>query len=472
MPDHNNRMDNNAAENQTNENARETGFSDREVFGRLEEELKKSGRIDPNLYVEYDVKRGLRDSTGKGVLTGLTEISDVTGFKMINGRQIPADGELYYQGINVKDIVGGLDGRRFGFEETVYLLLFGRQPNAQELEEFLQLLGSLQNVGGRFVRDVVMKASNANIMNALQRCVLTLYTYDEKGDDISPENVLRQCLELIVKLPELAVYSYHSYRHFRKDETLLIRSPKKELSMAENILYMLRPDGHYTELEAKVLDIALILHAEHGGGNNSTFTTHVVTSSGTDTYSAMAASIGSLKGPRHGGANLKVEKMFADIKEHVSDWTDEEEVRAYLQKILEKKAFDGTGLIYGMGHAVYTISDPRERILKRFASRLAEEKGLEREYALYEVVERQAAPLIMQARNMQKQVCANVDFYSGFVYSMLGISQELFTPIFAIARMPGWSAHRMEELINTGKIIRPAYKYVGHHVPYIPMEER
>lgn len=472
MSEINDWMENNGVEEQTAEGILHTEISNEEVLRRLEEEVKRSGRIDPNLYVEYDVKRGLRDSSGKGVLTGLTEISDVAGFQMINGRQIPADGELFYQGINVRDIISGLDGRRFGFEETVYLLLFGRMPNETELEEFLQLLADLQNVGGRFIRDVVMKASNANIMNALQRCVLTLYTYDEQADDISPENVLRQCLNLIVKLPELAVYSYHSYRHFRKNETLVIRSPRKELSMAENILYMLRPDGKYTELEAQVLDIALILHAEHGGGNNSTFTTHVVTSSGTDTYSALAASIGSLKGPRHGGANLKVENMFADIKEHVSDWTDEDEVAAYLQKILKKEAFDGSGLIYGMGHAVYTVSDPREKILKQFAARLAEEKGLTKELALYEMVERQAAPLIMKARNMQKQVCANVDFYSGFVYSMLGISQEMFTPIFAIARMPGWCAHRLEELINTGKIIRPAYKYVGHHVDFIPLDER
>jgi citrate synthase len=439
---------------------------------QLNEKLRENSHIDPNLYVEYDVKRGLRDSSGKGVLTGLTEISDVTGFSMVNGRQIPADGELYYQGINVRDIVEGAKTRRFGFEETVYLLLFGVLPDEQELEQFIQMLGNMESLGGRFVRDVVMKASNANIMNALQRCVLTLYTYDAKADDISPENVLRQCLELIIKLPQLAVYSYHSYRHFRKNETLLIRNPKKELSMAENILYMLRPDGEYTELEAKVLDIALILHAEHGGGNNSTFTNHVVTSSGTDTYSSMAASIGSLKGPRHGGANLKVENMFADIEAQVSNWEDEEEVSAYLQKILNKETFDRAGLIYGMGHAVYTISDPREKILKEYAVELAKEKGLEKKFALYETVERLAPPLIMKARNMQKQVCANVDFYSGFVYSMLGISQELFTPIFAIARMPGWSAHRLEELMNTSKIIRPAYKYVGHHTDFVPLDER
>ena len=311
---------------------------------KLEKELMRNERIDPNLYVEYDVKRGLRDSAGKGVLTGLTEISDVNGYKLINGRKIPSDGELFYQGINVYDLVNGLHGRKFGFEETMYLLLFGKLPDKEELDMFLNVLFELENLKGRFVRDVVMKASNGNIMNSLQRCILTLYTYDSNAEDITPENVLRQCMELIAKIPLIAVYSYHSYRHFRKDEMLFIRNPEKGLSLAENILLMLRPNGIYTELEAKVLDIALILHAEHGGGNNSTFTTHVVTSSGTDTYSSFAASIGSLKGPRHGGANLKVQNMFADIKAHVSDWTDEEEVAEYLKKILNKEAFDGAGL--------------------------------------------------------------------------------------------------------------------------------
>lgn len=439
---------------------------------KLEQELMKNHRIDPNLYIEYDVKRGLRDSAGKGVLTGLTEVSDVCAYNLINGRQIPAEGVLYYQGINVNDIVNSLKGRKFGFEETIYLLLFGRLPSKTELSMFLDVMFELQNLSGRFVRDVVMKASNENIMNAMQRCILTLYTYDSDPESITPGNVLRQSLELIAKLPLIAVYSYHSYRHFRKDETLLIRNPQKGLSLAENILLMLRPDSQYTELEAKVLDIALILHAEHGGGNNSTFTTHVVTSSGTDTYSSVAASIGSLKGPRHGGANLKVQNMFADIKAHINDWTNEEEVATYLQKILNKEAFDHSGLIYGMGHAVYTLSDPREVILKKFAKALAEEKGLMEEFALYELVERLAGQLIMEHRKLFKNVCANVDFYSGFVYTMLGIPQELFTPIFAIARMPGWSAHRLEELINAGKIIRPAYKYVGTHEDFTPLEER
>lgn len=438
----------------------------------LEKELLNNHHIDQNLYIEYDVKRGLRDSAGKGVLTGLTEISDVCAYDLVNGRTIPAEGSLYYQGVNVVDLVAGLKGRRFGFEEASYLLMFGKLPTKEQLERYIKVSEEFQTLSGRFVRDVVMKASNANIMNAMQRCVLTLYTYDDLPDDISSQNVLRQSLELINKLPLIAVYSYHSYMHFRKDATLMIRNPKHGLSLAENILLMLRNDGQYTELEAKVLDIALVLHAEHGGGNNSTFTTHVVTSSGTDTYSSMAASIGSLKGPRHGGANLKVQNMFADIKAHIKDWSNEEEIEEYLIKILDKEAFDHTGLIYGMGHAVYTLSDPREIILKDFAKKLAQEKGMMEEFSLYETVENIAGRLIMERRKLFKNVCANVDFYSGFVYTMLRIPEELFTPIFAIARTPGWCAHRLEELINANKIIRPAYKYVGEHIPYQSMDER
>ena len=438
----------------------------------LRERLMNNHRIDQYLYVEYDVKRGLRDSSGKGVLTGLTEISDVCAYRMEGDQKIPSDGQLYYQGVNVIDLVEGLSDRKFGFEETIYLLMFGKLPNQKELDMFLHVMFEMQDLGGRFVRDVIMKASNANIMNALQRCVLTLYTYDSNPDDITPQNVLRQSLELINKLPLIAVYSYNSYMHFRRNETLMIRNPKKGLSMAENILLMLRPDGRYTDLEAKVLDVALILHAEHGGGNNSTFTTHVVTSSGTDTYSSTAASIASLKGPRHGGANLKVQNMFKDIKANVKDWTDEAAITEYLKQILNKEAFDHSGLIYGMGHAVYTLSDPREVILKKYAKKLAEEKNLLEEFHLYESVERIAARLIMERKRVFKNVCANVDFYSGFVYTMLGIPEELFTPIFAIARIPGWSAHRLEELLNASKIIRPAYMYVGMHVPYQPIEDR
>lgn len=438
----------------------------------LEKTLLKGHRIDPNLYEEYDVKRGLRDSTGRGVLTGLTEVSDVCGFDVINGRKIPAEGGLYYQGINVNDLINGLKGKRFGFEETTFLLLFGRLPKKDELEHFLKVLSELEDLSGRFVRDVVMKASSSNIMNALQRCVLTLYTYDENPEDISVENALRQALELIAKLPLIAVYSYHAYRHFRKDETLLIRNPEKGRSLAENILYMLRPDGQYTELEAKVLDVALILHAEHGGGNNSTFTTHVVTSSGTDTYSAIAAALCSLKGPKHGGANIKVVQMFDDLKANVKDWSNEEEIREYLLKLLNKEAFDKAGLIYGMGHAVYSLSDPRSKILSRFVKQLSEEKGKEEEYQLYTTVERLAKQVIGEKRKIYKGVSANIDFYSGFIYSMLGLPHQLYTPLFAIARIVGWSAHRMEELMNGNRIIRPAYKAVAPHREYTPINER
>ena len=430
----------------------------------LNTELLKNHRIDKELYEKYDVKRGLRDSNGKGVLTGLTEVSDVCATDSVAGMTVPADGKLYYQGYNVSELIERYGNNKYCFEITVYLLLFGKIPSDDELELFLDVMWQMQNLENRFIRDVVMKASNSNIMNAMQRCVLTLYTYDEKPDDISPENVLRQSLELINKIPLIAVYGYKAYCHFRRDETLLIRNPEVGYSMAENILLMLRPDGKYTELEAKVLSIALILHAEHGGGNNSTFTTHVVTSSGTDTYSSISASIGSLKGPRHGGANLKVMDMFRDMKEHIVDREDESEIEAYLLKILNKEAFDGSGLIYGMGHAVYTLSDPREVILKTFAKRLALEKDLSKEFLFYERVELIAQRLIMERHKVNKNICANVDFYSGFAYQMLGIPEELFTPIFAIARTPGWCAHRLEELLNGNRIIRPAYKYVGTHV--------
>lgn len=441
-------------------------------FDNLVEYCMVSGAINLDLYNEYDVKRGLRDASGKGVLTGLTEISDVRGHKNKEGRKIPCDGELYYQGYNVMDLVASFEKRRFAFEETTYLLLFGELPTKRQLRDFEEVLTSLQELSGQFVRDVIMKAPSANIMNALQKSVLTLYSYDDAPDDISVSNVLRQSLQLISKIPMIAVYAYLSYRHFKFDDNLYIRTPDPKMSIAENILQMLRQDGKFTELEARVLDIALVLHAEHGGGNNSTFTNHVVTSSGTDTYSAISASIASLKGPRHGGANLKVLQMFDDIKKHCQDWNNEEEIAAYLQKILNKEAFDLSGLIYGMGHAVYTESDPREVILKRYAEKLAAEKGQLEEFHLYETVENISKKLIMEAHRRYKPVCANVDFYSGFIYTMLGIPRELFTPIFAIARISGWSAHRLEELVNKGKIIRPAYKYVGNHSEYKELEER
>lgn len=429
--------------------------------------------MDVSLYGKYDVKRGLRDINGKGVLAGLTQISNVQAVKVIDGKEVPCAGSLYYRGYNIKDLTAGfVNDNRFGFEETTYLLLFGKLPSAKELADFQALLAAQRSLPRNFVRDVIMKAPGRDIMNALSRSVLTLYSYDNNPDDISLPNVLRQCLNLISEFPLLSVYGYQAYSHYVRGKSLYIHNPKKELSTAENILRMLRPDKKYTDLEAKILDLALILHMEHGGGNNSTFTTHVVTSSGTDTYSSTAASIGSLKGPRHGGANLKVQNMFSDLKAHVEHWDNEDEIVDYLQKVLNKEAFDHAGLIYGMGHAVYTLSDPREVILKRFAQALAEEKGMTEEFELYDKVEGIAGKLIMEHRKLFKNVCANVDFYSGFVYSMLGIPEELFTPIFAIARMPGWSAHRLEELINANKIIRPAYKYVGHHTDFVAFDER
>ena len=443
-----------------------------EKVQKLVEYSMKSGKIDVDLYAEYDVKRGLRDSSGKGVLTGLTEISDVVSFGYIDGEKVPIDGELFYQGVNVEDLVRGEANRRFAFEETTYLLLFGKLPTKAQLREFIDILGVYRELPETFVRDVIMKAPSSNMMNTLQKSVLTMYSYDPKPEDISVGNVLRQSLQLIAQFPLYSVYGYHAYRHYHLDKSLIIRNPKPELSTAENILRLLRKDGQYTELEAKVLDVALVLHAEHGGGNNSTFTTHVVSSTGTDTYSAIAASLGSLKGPKHGGANLKVQEMFADIKQHVTNWRDETQIQSYLERILRKEVFDHAGLIYGMGHAVYTESDPRAVILKEYARRLSEEKGTEEEFGLYERVERIAGECLMSGRRLLKPVCANVDFYSGFVYSMLDLPDELFTPIFAISRISGWCAHRIEELVNAGKIIRPAYKYVGHHVPYVDLDER
>lgn len=443
-----------------------------ELFDKLVQFCMKSGEIDQNLYTEYDVKRGLRDSNGKGVLTGLTEISDVVSYRLVNGQKIPAEGKLYYQGYDVEEIIKGIGSRRYAFEEVTYLLLFGELPTRKQFESFIAILTDLQELSGDFVRNVILHNPSVNVMNSLQKAVLNLYSYDDDPEDISVPNVLRQCLQMIGKLPLMSVYAYHGYRHYNLNENLIIRNPKKEYSTAENILNMLRPDGQFTPLEASVLDIALVLHADHGGGNNSTFTTHVVTTTGTDTYSAVAASIASLKGPKHGGANLKVQQMFANIKEHVQDWADEKEVEEYLTKILNKEAFDQAGLIYGMGHAVYTDSDPREKILKESTRKLAEEKGRMEEFALYDMVENVAGRLIGQYRRLFKPVCANVDFYSGFLYSMLDIPEELFTPIFAISRISGWSAHRLEELVNKGKIIRPAYKYVGMHKDFVEMEAR
>lgn len=434
---------------------------------------RQAATINPELFTEYDVKRGLRDLNGKGVLVGLTEISDVCSTKMVDGKSVPAPGELYYRGYNVKDIIRGLsDNNHFGFEESTYLLLFGKLPTSEELTSFCQVLANYRTLPTSFVRDIIMKAPSQDMMNTLARSVLTLYSYDEKADDISIPNVLRQCLELISLFPLLSVYGYQAYKHYHDGASLFIHTPDQNLSTAETILHLLRPDSKYTPLEAKLLDIALILHMEHGGGNNSTFTTHLVSSSGTDTYSAIAASLGSLKGPRHGGANIKVVKMFDDMKKHITDWNDEEEIGAYLTALLHKEAFDHAGLIYGMGHAVYSLSDPRAELFRSFVERLSKEKGREDEFALYSTVERLAPEIIARERKIYKGVSPNVDFFSGFAYSMLDLPLELYTPIFAIARIAGWSAHRLEELNYNGKIMRPAYKNVQEHLEYIPMDQR
>ncbi len=450
------------------------------IYSEITPELKrlaaiseKSCLIDQQLYIDMDVKRGLRDLSGKGVLAGLTNISDVRANIIKDDVLTPIHGELFYRGYNVRDLINGFAGEnRFGYEEVTYLLLFGKLPNAQELESFCSLLAFYRTLPTYFVRDVIMKAPSKDMMITLARSVLMLYSYDDNADSIALPNVLRQCLQLISLFPLLSVYGYQAYRHFHFGKSLYIHPPGDNLSTAENILRLLRPNKKYTPLEAKILDVALVLHMEHGGGNNSAFPTHVVSSSGTDTYSAIAAALGSLKGPRHGGANIKVIEMMDDLRAHVSDPKDEEAVAAYLKALLNKEAFDRQGLIYGMGHAVYSLSDPRERIFKEFVAKLAEEKGLQEEFALYSLVERLGPEVIARERKIYKGVCCNVDFYSGFVYKSLNLPKELFTPIFAIARIAGWSAHRMEELSNNGKIIRPAYKPVGKDAVYHPLNER
>ena len=429
--------------------------------------------ISDELFKEFGVNRGLRDINGNGVLTGLTNISKIDSFQVVDGKKIPCEGRLFYRGINVKDLTQGfLKDGRLGFEEVTYLLVFGCLPDEKELDDFKQLLSAQRSLPRNFVRDVIMKAPSRDMMNTLSRSVLTLYSYDNNPEDISLPNVLRQCLNLIAVFPMLSVYGYQAYNHYIMGKSLYIHQPSRELSTAENILRLLRPDKKYTNLEAMILDLALILHMEHGGGNNSTFTTHVVSSSGTDTYSAIAAALGSLKGPKHGGANIKVVKMFQDLQEHVTDYADEEMVTDYLKKLLHKEAFDKRGLIYGIGHAIYSISDPRAQIFKGFVEKLAKEKGRYEEYALYSMVERLAPKVIGEERHIYKGVSANVDFYSGFVYSMLDLPIELYTPMFAIARIVGWSAHRLEELINTDKIIRPAYMNVQDAVEYHDLSQR
>ena len=433
---------------------------------------RQADALSPELFGKYDVQRGLRDKNGNGVVTGLTNISKIESFQMVDGVKTPCEGKLWYRGYDCIELVEGFKGKRFGFEEVAYLLLFGELPTEQQFKEFRDILASNRTLPTNFTRDVIMKAPSSDIMNSLTRSVLTLASYDKNCSDTSIENVLRQCIGLISVFPMLSVYGYHAYNHYQNDESMYIHRPSKKLSTAKNLLMMLRPDKKYTELEARVLDIALVLHMEHGGGNNSTFTTRVVTSSGADTYSVIAAALSSLKGPKHGGANIKVVEMMRDIEANVSDWTDEDAVRAYLKKILNREAFDRRGLIYGMGHAVYSLSDPRAQVFKGFVHQLATAKGRDKDFALYSMIERIAPEVISEKARIYKGVSANVDFYSGFVYSMLEIPLEMYTPIFAIARIVGWSAHRIEELINMDKIIRPAYKSVMTEREYLDMENR
>lgn len=440
---------------------------------KLAEKSCNNNNIQYDMYMQHNVKRGLRDLDGKGVVSGLTEVSCINSRKIDeNGNEVSCRGELYYRGVNIFDLVNGFstDGQP-GFEETVYLLLSSKLPDEDELKEFCEQLSNYRSLPPSFVRDMILKAPSKDMMNILSRCVLALYSYDENPDDISVPNVMRQALQLIAQFPLLAVYAYHSYQHYHKGESLFIHYPKKEYNTAENLLYILREDGQFTPTEARLLDLALVLHAEHGGGNNSTFTTHVVTSSGTDTYAAVSAALGSLKGPRHGGANIKVVQMFDDMKQSI-DITDDAQIKQYLCDLLDKKAFDNAGLIYGMGHAVYSLSDPRAEILREYAKKLSEEKGMMDEYRLYRKVEKMAPEIIAEKRKMYKGVSANVDFYSGMVYRMLGLPNELYTPIFAVARIAGWSAHRIEEIQNAGKIIRPAYINVKDEVKYTPINER
>jgi citrate synthase len=444
-----------------------------QMLDGLSLKAEKSSFIEPELFNKYHVKRGLRDPDGKGVLVGLTEIGEVHAFILDENEIVPVPGRLIYRGIDIRDIVEGFSKEdRFGFEETCYLLLFGELPDRNSLEEFEKLLSLHEQLPEDFARDMILKAPSKDIMNALSRNVLGLYSFDNNADDNSIKNVLKQCIRLIACFPSLAVYAYQAFSHYHENKSLFLHIPRPELSTAENILYMLRPDCKYTKLEATLLDVALVLHAEHGGGNNSSFVTHVVTSTGTDTYSVIAAALGSLKGPRHGGANIKVVQMFEEMKQTLSDWNDNEEIENYLTKILNKEAFDHSGLIYGIGHAVYSISDPRAVIFKHYVAKLAKEKGLEEEFNLYTKVEELAPQVMEKYGKMVKAVSANVDFYSGFVYRMLGIPVEMFTPIFAIARIAGWSAHRIEEIVNSGKVIRPSYKSVAKRRNYISLNER
>ena len=440
---------------------------------RLAKMSCENNNIVPEMYAQHNVKKGLRDNDGFGVVAGLTEVSDVKSREVDgDGNIIQCPGELFYRGVNVKNLVKGfLKSGHSGFEEAIYLLLFSKQPTKEELKEFTDQLSAYRSLPPSFVRDMILKAPGKDMMNMISRSVLALYAYDDNPDDISVPNVLRQCMQLIAQFPLLSIYGYHSFQHYHNNNDLFIHFPKPEYTTAENLLYILREDGKFTPLEAQLLDICLVLHAEHGGGNNSTFTTHVVTSSGTDTYSAISAALGSLKGPRHGGANVKVVKMFDDMKANINT-KNRAEIEQYLRDLLDKKAFDKAGLIYGLGHAVYAVSDPRAEILHSFAKKLSIEKGMEDEFELYETVAELATLLIAEKRKVYKGVSPNIDFYSGLVYKMLNLPYELYTPLFACARIAGWSAHRLEEIQNAGKIIRPAYINVKNALPYIPLDER
>ena len=450
------------------------GYNDKwELFSEKYKNLCTGHDVIPDsLFKEYGVNRGLRDINGNGVLTGLTNISRIDSFRMENGQKEPCDGKLWYRGYNVTDLVQHIPKDSFGFEKIAYLLLFGELPSAEEAKDFSELLAAGRELPTNFTRDVIMKASSKDIMNSMTRSILTLASYDDNLNSTEISNVILQCLNLISVFPMLAVYGYHAYNHYDRNESMYIHRPDPNLSTAENLLMMLRPDKKYTFLEAKVLDVALILHMEHGGGNNSTFTTRVVTSSGSDTYSAIAAALSSLKGRKHGGANLQVMNMMDDIKEHIKDYHDEEAIEAYLDKLLNKQAYDHKGLIYGMGHAVYSLSDPREKVFKSFVEQLAAAKGRDEDMTLYNNIEKIAPKLIAKERKIYKGVSPNVDFYSGFVYEMLGIPRELYTPLFAVARIVGWSAHRIEELVTTDKIIRPAYKSLVKYREYVDRDAR
>lgn len=452
---------------------RDDGLLRTDHMQTLKDKVEACSQIDPELYAKYEVKRGLRDISGRGVLAGLTEIGEVHAYIISEGEMIPCPGRLSYRGIDVKDLVNGfMSEGRFGFEEATWLLLFGSLPSRQELAGFSELLDDLRTLPEGFVRDIILKAPSKDLMNALARSVLSLYSYDDQADDASTGNVLAQSLYLIANFPSMAVYAWQAYAHYFQKRSLFIHNPIRGLSTAENFLHMLRPDSKYTALEASILDLALVLHAEHGGGNNSTFTAHVVTSSGTDTYSAVVAALGSLKGPRHGGANVKVAQMFDVMKKEIKNWNDDGEISDYLGRLLDRQAFDKAGLIYGMGHAVYSLSDPRAEVFQEQVGKLAESKGLQEEYEFFSRVERLAPEVIGHKRKIYKGVSANVDFWSGFVYRMLDIPPELFTPLFAVSRIVGWSAHRIEEIVNNGKIIRPAYKSIAKPQPYMQMDAR